>query len=770
MELIGQRIGKIVIKDMLGHGGMGDVYEGYDETLKRRVAVKAIRTFGMDRAKVRARFLREAQILSQLDFRHICRIYDYLEPGDEEKSDNTSFLILEYIPGQNLKDAIERGLSRTDKLKIAIQIAEGLNEAHAKNIIHRDLKPENVMITPKKDVKILDFGVARALAMDEPLDDPVVTQPIHESWGTPAGEPNLTETGDLLGTPRYMSPEQALNEPVTAASDMYSFGLLLQELFTESPPFPPNLAPLVLFSRAARGETEPIQGLDRELTSLIQSLLSRAPGIRPTAQVARDALKRLLDRPKRLARRRANMIVMFLLLIGAVASSVGFYRASKARNAAMTSKADALRAAQSAREAQEEAEAVNRFLQNLLASADPQRMGMDVRVVDVLDQAAKSVETDFEDHPANKAAVHHSLAMTYLGLGRYDEAEQQIRAAVDIRKQVYGMKHEQTLNACNALAGILFYQGKYPELESVQQQVLKIAMELYGPDHPTTIKNLDNLAIVHNAMDRFEDAERVHRQALHMREQTLGPDHEDTLRSAINLAVTLRSAERFEEAETLLSDLVPRMARVHGEHHPATLHALYLLASNALDLGSPDIAAPLARECLAQRVKTLGPRHPHTLDSRMLWAEILVQQKAYDQAIPFLNDLTEDTRDMTGEGYAKNLRSRSMLAYIADQQGHHDEAKAIWEEVLAIRRRDFPESRQALLDLVCYLGENAVKRKAYDRARELLTEASEGYEAILGAEHRKTREARNALTALPAQPTSSQDDESLTHKDTGLTR
>ena len=141
----------------LGAGGMGEVYVGIDETLKRRVALKAVHPGQRLQAESKTRFLREAQILSQLDHPNICRVYDYIE--DEQRD----WLVLELIEGKNLRLALHDGLDWSARLRVAEQIADVLVVTHAAGIVHRDLKPGNVMISQSGVVKVLDFGLARTV-------------------------------------------------------------------------------------------------------------------------------------------------------------------------------------------------------------------------------------------------------------------------------------------------------------------------------------------------------------------------------------------------------------------------------------------------------------------------------------------------------------------------------------------------------------------------------------------------------------------------------
>ncbi len=261
-DLIGRKVRQFRIVELLGRGGMGNLYIGFDEVLRRQVAIKAIRDAQL-KTRTRALFLREARILSQLEHPNICRIYEYLE------EDSGDFLVLELIRGKTLRGALAEELSATLKLRIAKQIAGGLAAAHAKGIVHCDLKPANVMLTDGNEAKILDFGIAS----------------VRQAQGIAAETSGATwrpRQGVIVGTPGYMSPEQAGGNPVDAATDVYALGLLLQELFTGQPAYYRG-SPDNLFVRMICGGTVPIRGLAPELTALIGATLALEPEERPSA-------------------------------------------------------------------------------------------------------------------------------------------------------------------------------------------------------------------------------------------------------------------------------------------------------------------------------------------------------------------------------------------------------------------------------------------------------------------------------------------------------
>jgi tetratricopeptide (TPR) repeat protein len=319
MSLVGTTVGHIRIVGDIGRGGMGEVYVGVDERLQRRVALKAIRAEYRLDPGARVRFVREARMLSQLDDPHICRIYDYVEGTD------TDFLVLELIDGRTLTPDVVATLDPASRLNIAVQVAAVLMKAHGRGIVHRDLKPGNLMITADRSVKVLDFGLARAIVPAVDSREPAAPSPL---WFDGEGETGVARTdaavpdapltahGAISGSAAYMSPEQARGEALTTASDMYSFGLVLQELFTGRPPQPLDRPALELIGRAARGESLPVQGLDPDLRHLIERLKALAPAARPTAVETAERLRWLVEKPRRRMRRLVAAVAIVLLAAG----------------------------------------------------------------------------------------------------------------------------------------------------------------------------------------------------------------------------------------------------------------------------------------------------------------------------------------------------------------------------------------------------------------------------------------------------------------------
>ena len=346
--MIGKRIGNIHIDSILGEGGMGSVFKGFDEKLKRHVAIKLIKKDHRSDPLSKARFLREAQVLSKLDHPHICRIWGY------EERDGEDFLILEYIEGRTLNQIPNDELEFSQKLRIAEQIAASLEVAHSEQIVHRDLKPANIMVSSDGVVKILDFGLAfltqnSGAKRNEPLvplenkvtdltefgeeclESETVQLPRDSINGqkqytdSEPGESSATyfstQDGKISGTLFFMSPEQADGEEIGTSSDIYSFGLLLQVLFTGRPAYSASSA-LQLLHKVVEGESEPVSGIDSGLVELIGNLKSKDPSLRPTAREARQKLEQIRLKPwrrKRLFFRMAGAALLMALFGFAVA-------------------------------------------------------------------------------------------------------------------------------------------------------------------------------------------------------------------------------------------------------------------------------------------------------------------------------------------------------------------------------------------------------------------------------------------------------------------
>jgi len=282
--MIGTKLAHYEVREPLGRGGMGEVFRAFDTTLEREVAIKLIPIeMAADPDRI-ARFEREARALAALQHPNIASIF-----GLEEAAGHR-FLVMELVDGESLADRLSRGPLAPDQLlPIAIQIADGLAAAHARGVVHRDLKPANVMVTRDGRVKILDLGLAKAVA--------VGAEGTGENDATMTLAPQLTEIGTVVGTMAYMSPEQALGRPVDPRSDLFSFGAVLHEMATGLRAFAGPTQAAVIDSLLRGEPASPDSGgspMPPALAPIVRKLLQRDPARRyASAAEVRAALETL---------------------------------------------------------------------------------------------------------------------------------------------------------------------------------------------------------------------------------------------------------------------------------------------------------------------------------------------------------------------------------------------------------------------------------------------------------------------------------------------
>jgi serine/threonine protein kinase len=250
----GQKLGHFRVVEKLGEGGMGVVYRARDEHLDRDVALKVLHTETLVTEAARNRFRKEARALSKLNHPNVQTCHDF------DTEHGVDFLVTELVAGSSLNAKLGKGpLTEKDVLRLGVQLAEGLEAAHAKSIVHRDLKPANLRITPEGRLKILDFGLAK---LNRPVDEVTATE-------------SLTQTQTVVGTLPYMSPEQLRCEPVDSRTDVYAAGAVLYEMATGQRPFRESQAPLLINAILNQAPLPP-STVNPRVTPELQSIILKA--------------------------------------------------------------------------------------------------------------------------------------------------------------------------------------------------------------------------------------------------------------------------------------------------------------------------------------------------------------------------------------------------------------------------------------------------------------------------------------------------------------
>jgi eukaryotic-like serine/threonine-protein kinase len=594
----GTRIGRIRIDALLGTGGMGEVYRGWDEKLERAVALKVVHADKRGSSAMRNRFLREARVLSQLDHPHICRLYDVLE---REESD---YLILELVEGKTLRARLEEGLPRGEALAIALQVANVLAVTHARGIVHRDLKPDNIMLTPHGDVKVLDFGLARsvggdvvsteAIAEDFAGDDIEKTAILDRRSSTTAPDPTHTLAGSLVGTLHYMSPEQARGLPPSETTDMYSLGIVLYEMLSAGRAAYGHTATVnELLVRVRGADVAPFDCGDRALNALVRRMLALYPTERPSAADVSRELARIAERPARV-RRRLTVSILALAIVAAIAGAFVASRHFAATRPLFAGHAGGRLAILPFRNATHDASLrwIELGLPDLVAEGIRRARGLDVVPADAVTRAMRDLhlQPSAELTDAQRRALLDAVSADVLIAptvvsqdGRYT-----IRYAAGTRERI-----ESTRETTST---VLVEAAKQMSIDLVQR---------IDPASAAPVRarySFDNIANLLYAMGTQELHTRGPKIAAHYFTVCLDRDP-DFIAAQMRLAAALHTMGNDAQSEAMLADALTR-ARARNDREQFT-NGLIARSVFALENGHYALAEQSAQEALAS-ARALG--------------------------------------------------------------------------------------------------------------------------------------------------------------------
>ena len=707
----GMRIGPYKTLGVLGEGGFGVVYLAeQSEPIRRRVALKVIKP-GMDSRAVIARFEAERQALALMDHPNVAKVYD---AGATEQG--RPYFVMEHVTGEPITEHCDRHrLTVNERLELFVQVCEAVQHAHQKGVIHRDIKPSNILVTMrdgKAIPKIIDFGVAKAIS--QPLTEKTV----------------YTQQGQLIGTPSYMSPEQVemTIQDIDTRTDIYSLGVLLYELLTGSLPFnraslkeapfgevqriirevePPKPSAKLrgavtpggdeTLKQAARNRRSEPRGLSRDLRGDLDDITRKALEKERTRryqsafELADDIRRHLRHEPvlagppgagyrlrKFVRRHRAvaagTAAVAVALLAGTIVSTWQAYRAREAEGLAGERLVEAESEAAKAR-------AVLDFLRGMMTSADPEVDGQDVRVVEVLDRAAQELRAGAVAEPEIEAAVRTAIGATYLGLGRLDAAEAQLRRALEMRIGLLGEKHADVAETLFDLAWLLKERGDLAEAETTYRRCLAIRRETLGGEHAQVMETKHDLGIVLLENGELDQAEGLLREVLEVRRRRKGDTDSETATTMTVLGELLRRRGDYDKAEAMHREALRIYRSVHGQQHSTVARASSNLASVLRQLGRLEEAEALAREALEIRRVQCGEKHSTVASSLVTLAVILSDNGRYEEAEPLLREALTIYRGTHGELHSYVAGTRLRLAEVLDNEG---DSTAAAEEFTAV--------------------------------------------------------------------------------------
>ena len=718
IEKPGDRIGRYQLLKQIVVGGWGVVFLAEQkEPVHRKVALKVIKP-GMDTKSVIARFEAERQAMALMDHPQIAHV---LDAGATQTG--RPFFVMELVRGIKITDYCDQNsLTTHERLELFIKVCGAIQYAHQKGIIHRDIKPSNILVDTGPDgepsPKVIDFGIVKATTNQRLTDNTI-----------------LTANEVLLGTPAYMSPEQADQMDIDTRADIYSLGVLLYELLTGTTPFDSR----ILLSKRIDEIRRIISGEDPARPSARLKAMSLAD-LRNLPQRQRADCAKLMrevrgdldwivmkalekDRARRYATGNGLAMDVQRYLAGEPISArppTVFYKLQKtvARNKTLFAGIGVIvallvfflsterRAHRKAETEAAKSRQVTRFLEDMLQSVGPSaEVGKDTTMLrEILDKTSAQIGTGMTNQPEVEAEVRNLMGRIYRQIGVYDQAENMDRAALALDQKLAGADSREAAAALDELGLALISQAKLADAERVEQQSLDIRRRLFGNENADVAASLQDLA--HAKMDSGEwsEAEALTRESLAIREKLFGGQSLEVADSLRGLGILQGDEGKWVDAEATEWQVLAIRKKCLGSEHPWVASSLADVAWAAGGSGKLDEAASLEREALVMREKLLSPDHPDIARSLYLLGERERQRGNFPEA----GSLLTDARAMQLKsvlagtpGYIETLRS---LGLALEAQGKAVETEQVRREILATWRKlglgDTPRAVTDLGDLV----------------------------------------------------------------------
>ena len=710
----GMQIGPYTLVRLLGRGGFGAVWlAGQTQPIRRHVALKLIKR-GMDSEDVLARFRAEQQALAIMDHPNIARVF---EAGSTH--DGRPYFAMEMVEGQKITEFCDKhNLSIPERLRLFLQVCAAVNHAHQKGVIHRDLKPSNILVTGGDGapaVKVIDFGIARAIE------------------GSLAGDIDVTRADQFVGTPSYMSPEQAggNRSGIDTRTDVYSLGVILYELLVGTVPFdektlvaagrdeirriireeeparpstkllelPADERTCVATARKASGDTLP-RMVGAELDWIAMKAIEKSKDRRyETADALGKDVQRFLDnepvsaRPPsafyllgKAARRHrvllAAVAAIAAILVAATATSVWLaLRARKAERLADARLAQVLDEQAAREKALLDAEAVSNFIANVFRSPDPDRDGRKVTAAEVLAGAEKEIPAKLVGQPARQILLKRTLADTYTGLGLYQDAIRLRKEVLEEDGKVAGEGSPETLDDMSRLAQMLLQLGYYADaLELFRCEVE--SRKAQSPPDPAKLDTAEaGLTECLYRTGQRDEAEKL-RNATRPAQTPAAPSPAPTPEPQGAAGEALRK----QKAENILQGLRELSASLPPQD-PKLLHAMREASEALYWIGEKNSAISIQKDLTGRLEDKFGPDHMVTIEEEDFLAFLYWRNGPMRESEPLRRNLIERRRKLFGPEHLETLDAEARYAQSRFFGGHLGEAMQSLERVVPLLRK-----------------------------------------------------------------------------------
>ncbi|QDV47222.1 Serine/threonine-protein kinase PknD [Stieleria neptunia] len=707
------------VGELIGSGGIGDVYRVDDTFGQRPLALKTLKRQFQAHQSAIDRFHREGLLTGTLQHPGIPPVYDH---GTLE--DGTPFFSMKLVEGQTLQQILKSRQAQRDDLGDLIGIFENVSQtiayAHSQGVIHRDLKPHNIMVGRFGEIQVMDWGLAKRLGGDSESDQDVATEPTRSavetdrsavtqdpsSGETPHGS-DLTTAGDIVGTPGYMAPEQARGDVdcIDARVDVFGLGAILFQILTGQTLFQ-GVSRDETIERTRRGElVDAMRHLDQlrgddTLILLCRRCLNPDPAGRPVdaaevAGVTQDYLAGLQHRIRQAeiersrsevrmieSRKRQRWIVGLTGALAAVAILSSVIVSDQWIKAKRAAAAESM-----ARDiAEQEAEAtteVNEFLDEILTSSLPERLGHDVTLREVIDHALPVLDGKFTGRPHVEGSIRRTLGESYRWLGEPDIAERQYRLALAAFEDANSYNELEVLETKDRLAGVLRSrgdEGDFAESKRLRTEVLTRTRELLGESHERTIAAMNNLGTVLIEMNELDQAAELFRAALRQIDASPHPEQYSRPALLVNLADVDRMKGQWDSAEAIYLDVLgdPQASTYESDLAMIQLGQMFQSAERY------DASLHYLRQSFEVREQYYGPRHPLTLSAMRKMSRVMDEAERYDELLELLGESLDRHAQEYLPAAGPICEARSLMAKALIGLGRVEEAEQYLEETIEL--------------------------------------------------------------------------------------
>lgn len=738
------RAGPFRLVREIGRGGMGAVFLGErdDGQFEQRVAVKLVPSSASD--LLIARFMEERRILAGLEHPGIARLVD-----GGIAADGTPWFAMEYVEGEPIDRWCDaHSCSLDQRLELLAGACDAVQYAHQHFVVHRDLKPSNMLVTAGGQLKLLDFGVAKLLVPGQSPDEADTTRSLLHAM-----------------TPEYAAPEQVQGRPVSAATDVYAFGVILYLLLTGQRPYdlrgrPPGEMERIIcnFDPPAPSTSAGTDRLRRALAGDLDAIVLRALGKEPAAryasaqELALDIRRHLAAHPvqarrqtaayraRRFVKRHrletvAGAVVALSLVGGVVVSLSQAHRARAERDRAET--------------ASREAAATSAFLFQLFETTDTANVRGDTLTAGELVRRAEARVALLHDQPNQQARLLEVTGRVFQSLGQFEPARISLERAVALRQRAAGSIPDPAAAASQLAADLIRLSqlhislSQFPAADSAARAALAIQQRDLEPDDPAIASTLHQLASVAIFRDQLADAESLHRRALAIRERSLGPVDSLTGDSHALLGAVLRREGRLDEAEAEFRQALATAERVFGPDRVEVTGPVQLLADlYDHDEGRDADAEPLYRRELAIREQALGEAHPLTAYAEYDLAEFLARRGDSSEAVSLARRFLATIRRTHGPRHPVTATALAQAADVLHRAGDFEESEHLFRASLALNRELRGRDNANVAGVEVSFARLLVDRRDFSAARAMIDDAVRIDLKVFGPDHPATARAQ----------------------------